>query len=390
MPFSEELKVISAASAIYSISSLLFGAVSPIVLKLSVNKIEEAGEKSGFLWAVSTMGSIFGTFITGFWLLPNIGSLKLVYLTSLILSALSILLISKKFLILKVLLLILSVIGLLTGWHIEYKDENMIADIETASHRIIIKKKGDVKIMYIDRSASSILVEGEVDLPFTNYYRYFDLMFWNKKNVNKVVMIGGGAMTYPRYLSRKYPDVELTVVEIDSEMSEIAEKYFDYEKSDNITVVNQDGRVFLAQSKTKYDAILIDAFQGIVLPFHLVTKEALLTTRNRLSDDGVVVTNVIGAVEGKNSQLFRSVLTTFKSIFKDIKVFTVKGYDDMERVQNLVILASKNSFLKESNLESSEKSIFMKNIVSQQILPGDLLTDDWAPVDYWSYRQEKR
>lgn len=385
--FGEGVKAILVSIFLFSVFAVALGAITPIIVGISIKKLRESGKITGYLWALSTIGSIVGTFTAGFWLVPVFGSLRLVYFLAFVLSMTAIFLSFRNAVFFKLVLVLVSILGLLTGWHVDKKVPGQVADIETTMYHVRITEVGNLKKMYIDNALSSRYSEGVNSLSFEKYYKYYDLMFWNKR-VKEVVMVGGAGMTYPKYALDKYPGLFMDVIEIDPGMEKIAEKYLGYVKSTQIKVINGDGRVYFQNNKKKYDAILVDAFLGDTIPFHLVTKEALLQMKVGLNDDGVVVSNIYGALSGSDSQLFRSILTTYKAVFEDVKVFAVTNRSKIENLQSLIILASNNKLLKDPYLDKTDKPIFLEKEVKKDIQPGHLLTDDWAPIDYWTYKQE--
>src|SRR6185312_12635265 len=94
------------------------------------------------------------------------------------------------------------------------------------------------------------------------------------------------------YLHKFLPGVPVTSVELDPDIVKLARQYFGIHDEPNFNVVNEDGRKFLANSKDHYDVILIDAYRGPFVPFHLLTKEFYQIARDHLADGGVVLQNV--------------------------------------------------------------------------------------------------
>jgi spermidine synthase len=81
-------------------------------------------------------------------------------------------------------------------------------------------------------------------------------------------------------------------------MEKISQEYFFLQESPNLHIIHTDGRYYLNTSEKKYDVILSDAFSGLrTTPFQLTTIEAVQAMYNRLNDDGVVVENLISAIE---------------------------------------------------------------------------------------------
>src|SRR5215469_18722122 len=116
------------------------------------------------------------------------------------------------------------------------------------------------------------------DLPVA-YTRYMTETLAYAKNLHSVLEIGFGGGRTSWYLHRFLPDASITSVELDPAVLELAKKYFGIRDEPNFQVVNRDGRLFLSESKEHYDLILIDAYRGPFVPFHLLTKEFYRSSR---------------------------------------------------------------------------------------------------------------
>ena len=129
------------------------------------------------------------------------------------------------------------------------------------------------------------------DLP-VEYTRAMTASLIYAKNLHSILEIGFGGGRTSWYLHRFLPDVAVTSVELDPTVLELAHKYFGIKEEPNFHVANRDGRIFLADSKERYDIILIDAYRGPFVPFHLLTKEFYEIVKSHLADGGVVAQNV--------------------------------------------------------------------------------------------------
>jgi spermidine synthase len=114
-------------------------------------------------------------------------------------------------------------------------------------------------------------------------------------------MIGGAGYSFPKDYLAKYPDKNIDVVEIDPSVTEIAKEYFSLDTSDpHLHIFHADARVFLNQNTKKYDAIFGDAFTSwYSIPYQLTTREAIQAHYDTLTESGVLILNVISAIEGK-------------------------------------------------------------------------------------------
>jgi spermidine synthase len=222
-----------------------------------------------------------------------------------------------------------------------------------------------------------------VDLvsPYTRFYRLAEHF---NPDFKKTLMIGGGAYVFPQYYLKAYPQASIDVVEIDPELTSLAKGYFSLPDDPRLHIIHQDGRSYLNQNQEKYDVVLMDAFNSISIPPQLTTKEAVQKIYDSLADDGVVLVNVISAVSGSRSAFFEAEYATYQSVFPQVLVFVVNRPDLPEMAQNIMIVALKSP--SEPILEGSSPDIqaFLKNISQPQSGAGkEILTDDYAPVDYY-------
>ena len=178
----------------------------------------------------------------------------------------------------------------------------------------------------------------------------------------------------------------------------VAHKYFDVPRDDpRLRIDVGDGRQFLARNDERWDVIVIDAFFADAIPFHLVTKEFLELARSRLAPGGVIVTNVIGAIEGPGSRLFRSIYRTYRTAFPTVAVHPtiLPGDHGDETFRNLILVATESAapqrtFLadrwEEIRAEAPTAPDLREPILDRHdaLIPTDdvpTLTDDYAPTD---------
>ena len=174
----------------------------------------------------------------------------------------------------------------------------------------------------------------------------------------------------------------MDVVEIDPLYTELAQKYFDLKSSDRMRIFHQDGRIFLQSSKQRYDAIFIDAFNNAgSVPFHLATKEAVQAVYDHLSDNGGVIVNIVAALQGPSSKFMNSEYSTYASVFENVAIFPLAGVDSAN-IQNIMLVASKKDLWPTKELDSKEFQGFV-NKRYHYVSDVKVLTDDWAPVDYY-------
>jgi spermidine synthase len=393
-----ELKAIIAALVLFAPASVLFGFVTPFAVRLRMNSVEDAGKTVGRLYALSTVGSILGTFLAGFVLLPFVGSIRTLYLLIAILFLLSAIVVPFKLTAKKLYALILFPFAIGLNEFVGYSlaRANDLHDFDTEYSRIRVfrttdKITGDpIMALTLDPfSTQSAMFLGSDELVI-NYTKFYHLLRHFKPDFQKTLNIGGAGYSFPKDYLKKYPGRQIDVVEIDSQMTEIARKFFRWEDNENLRIFHQDGRVFLNQTQEKYDAILIDAFGSIYsVPFQLTTVEAVRKINEILTDDGIVILNLISAIEGEKSRFLQAELKTYQAVFSNVILFKTNPDKANDETQNLILVASKSNNISFVS-EDAEISRLLKHRYEEPLnLTVPILTDDLAPVEYYnSFAQE--
>ena len=134
-----------------------------------------------------------------------------------------------------------------------------------------------------------------------------------KPDPKRVLVIGLGGGTLPMALRNIFPDLEIDVVEIDPAVTRVAEKFFGFKRDAKLKVHEEDGRVFVKKAiraDTKYDIVMLDAFEDEYIPEHLSTKEFLLEVKSTLTPDGVVAANTFSS-----NRLYPYESATYENVF---------------------------------------------------------------------------
>ena len=129
-------------------------------------------------------------------------------------------------------------------------------------------------------------------------------------------MIGLGGGSISTYYGRAMPDVHIDTVELDQRVIDVAKQYFALRETPRVRYIAADGRVFLNRSKDRYDLILLDAYRGGYVPFHLLTREFYTLVKNRLTPGGAVAFNV-----HDGTKLYHSTVRTLGEVFPTIDLY---------------------------------------------------------------------
>ena len=379
--------------ALFGIPSFTFALVSPFSVKLKQTEAEnkdKIGEISGKMSSLSTIGSILGTFITGFLLIPLIGSKGLILLITILLEILLFTLEDKINLkvIIKHILFICLFVALFFLGMFYYKVDNpdVVKDVDSEYSRIQVKEfeniYGDtVKYMAVgNQGAQSIQTEksGEIG----QYLYYYDLSEYFIKDSDSILMIGGAAYTYPTYFYKSEGNKErkIDVVEIDETMTKLAVSDFGLDLNNpSLGVIHQDGRSYINYTDKKYDTILVDAFKGESVPFELTTYEAAKNMYNILEENGLVITNVISSLEGKDAKFLEYEYSTYKAVFDDVKVYKVIDELEKNKEQNIILVGFKGKV----NINESKYDTY-KDLLDSEVIGytsnRNIVTDNLAQI----------
>jgi len=387
---------VAATLILFTLPSLILGIVSPYAIRLKIENVETSGEVAGNLYALSTVGSIFGTFLAGFYLIPTFGSTQILYGLSLIL-ALTSLLGGKK--VVKI-ISIGAIIAIWSAWFYfgsPVKAPGLVYEGDSAYNHIrVFDGKNpadgrDLRVLFLATESHSVIYQNSDELysPYTKLYQ-LDALF--KPRIKKALTLGGGAYICPLDFLRRFPDSQMTVVEIDPAVTAVAKKYFKLVDDQRLNIIHEDGRIFLNQNHEVYDAIYGDAFASYFsIPFQLTTKESMKKVYDSLSDNGIFVLNIISALEGDKSLLFKAEYKTLKEFFPQVYVFPARYYDGRktDEHQNIILIAAKNSqWLSKEDLlarASSTQAEMINHFWEKPInlVNSAVLTDNFAPIDYY-------
>lgn len=384
-----DVRVSSVLSALslFSFPTILLGMVAPFSVQLKLKDLRSSGKVAGSLYAVSTVGSIMGTFWCGFYLLAQLGSRNILFLVSLLLVLCSLFanLLSERGRKLWFVILLVFALFILFLPKQKAVDTSVLLDVDTSYSRVIVKSAiepatgretiGLLKGRFLESYGYK---DGE-GMP--GYYNYYDLTFHYRPGIEKVLMIGGAGYIYPRYFLERYPDKYMDVVEIDPALTSIAREYFSLKESPKLTSYHMDARNYIEETFSQYGAVLIDVFDSdITVPFQLASYEAVKRYAEITDGEGIVIMNVIGGLEGVEGRFTRAQYTTFRSVFPYVSLYP-RNPSDLTRFQNIMLVASKKK-LPDYLSEEERVNEMLSHRWEEEIENEEfLLTDDFAPVE---------
>jgi predicted membrane-bound spermidine synthase len=376
-------RIVLLTTALFLLPSILLGMVTPVVIKLNLTNLTKTGNVVGRIYAVSTAGSILGTFLTGFVLIQTLGTRTIILGVSVALVVMAVAfgnLWRARWpgIVMGAMFIGVTLLAVLIG----SLDSVCIRE----SNYFCIKVRArdvdgrEVRVLYLDALLHSY---SDIDDPY--YLRYS----YEKVFADLATYIGRG-YTMPRFLEAMYPRSNLEVVEIDPEVTKIATDYLGLSKRTRIVTYNEDARTKFQQLKVgKYEMVMGDAFNDVSVPYHLTTQEFNDQVKGLLTDDGIYAVNIVDKMYG--GRFLRSFVHTMQETFDHVYVirddtrwtsddrytFVVAASDEpitQARVEEANILEGRFTVV----TEFMPQSAFSEWQDSQDNV---LLTDDFVPVD---------
>jgi spermidine synthase len=380
-----------ATFTLFGLPSILLGMIAPYAVRLKMEDVKHSGETVGNLYAISTVGSIAGTFLAGYYLIALFGSTKILIILSLVLVVTSMLAAGRSGLVTKTLaaLLLLASLAAVDSYSAARERAGFI-DVDTRYSRIWIYKTlhyaTQKPILALVTSPGEIqsakLLDGSGDLAL-KYTKYYRLASHFNPAIKDSLLIGGAGYSFAKDYLKRFAGARIDVVEIDPGMTALARKYFDLVDDSRLRIIHEDGRTFINKSSKKYDAIFCDAFTSLyTIPFQLTTRESVMKMYDLLNKDGVVLVNIISAIEGDEGMFLRAEYATYRSVFPQVLIFPVSDPGDGMLAQNIMLVAIKSDTRPSSRSMNNELDGYLAHQWTGDVISDmPLLTDDLAPVD---------
>lgn len=391
-----------ATSVLFALPTFFFSSVSPIAVRLFAPRTNESGSTAGSIAAISTIGSIFGSVITAFFVIDWLASIvRTVLFVSLIsfVTAVAIMLVSVpdprvSFRRYGVLSLVAAAMVILTtaaimrstrmdpslgsgvGWRLLYVGDSPY-------HHIVVREKpGHVRELVFNVGVQSRMIIGDPFGPGSAYTDSFHLAPLIRPTLRRVLIMGLGGGTTAKQFTHDNPNVTVDVVEIDPLVVDVAKRFFLVQPSDRLRIHLIDARLFLKGSTERWDLIIMDAYTanryGDTIPPHLVTKEFFDEVKAHLTEAGVFHFNCIFS----QSMLLPALEKTIASVFDSVLVS-----NGQILASNVALITSKETIAERSRNSPASRlpnlpgyiAALQPNAAAAADVP--LLTDDYAPID---------
>jgi spermidine synthase len=408
---------LAAALAIMLFPVTFLGMYSPFAIRLLLRSAQRSGMVSGTVYGISTAGSIVGTLGTTFFLIPAMGSRAITLTLGALGTAAGLVLVMHPYLArtnrstrANVCVAMLAALALASAAQparsaelidaeiradMLARKDGQLAHIETEYNDIYItKRRAELTMSFQlkgwDYTESITNLKDPDDLPL-KYTRNMTLGVLYPEEPKRILMLGLGGGSISTYLGRHMPEMPIDTVEIDPGVISAAKKFFGIRETEKVRYLEGDGRVFLNRHKDAYDVILVDAFHGGYVPFHLLTKEFYALVKQRLSPTGAAAFNV-----HDGTKLYASTLLTLAAVFPSVHLYP-SGDGEVIAVATAApapdegTLARRAASLQERfNFRFPLPQLLARRSDKMPSQKGELLTDDFAPVNLYDTIGERR
>lgn len=400
------LKVVVYVTVIFFTPAFIMGTITPIVVRLCLTSLERSGKTVGLLYACSTLGSILGTFLTGFFLISTFGTRAIVVGVAIILGLTGLLAgafwrtlpraTSAAHLV--AFLIVAGAIGyaLQTERHISPFDRETDYYTIRISQRTFEDGSSGYSLVldHLIHSFSDPNDPTKLEYGYERVYRELTALHAERHPDLRTAFIGGGGYTYPRFIEAVYPRSTIHVVEIDPAVTQIARERLGVRPDSRIIDFNEDARLFFnrfaaeATAAEKYDIVYGDAFNDIAVPYHLTTAEFDRLIADSLAPDGVYMVNIIDSYT--RGEFLKAYVRSLKLSFPHVYVVSLGQAYRNDGASTYVVLAAKQP-LDVNELErvaTKDGRSMLSTVIPSAELEAHLatgrqvlLTDDYVPVD---------
>jgi spermidine synthase len=364
--------------ALFSVPITLLGMASPFAVRLGVTRVDQAGEVAGRMYALSTAGSILGTFLPVALLIPQIGTRRTMLATACLLALAAAPALGRRYLLVPAMI---GAAALLPPGLVKAQP-GVLFEGESAYQFVQVRKLSD-------GSRSLFLNEGWARHSVWWPHRVLTGDYWDQfllapplhgPGFRDFAMIGYAGGTVGREYGVFWPSVNVLGIEIDPLVTQVGRRYLGLGSNPRVKVATADGRVYLETHDRRFDGIFLDAFRQPYIPFYLTTQEFWSLASSRLDAGGMAMANT-GRIPG-DDRLTQAIAGTMATRFPSVYVWHATDFNDIVAAFKRPVSAAE---LRDRlfGLPDALRPAASRAISLQRVLPtDDPLTDDHAPVEW--------
>ena len=370
-----------AVLALVAAPVLLLGAVAPYAVRLSVRTVEEAGRVAGRLYAISTLGSLAGTFLSALLLIPLVGTRRTFLAFALALAIVAVPALGRRYVLAPVGVALLLAIPV--GTVKATGSGKVIWDRETEYQyaRVVQDTDGERRLELNEGEAIHSLYRPGTWLTDNYWDEMLALPFaTSSQPPRSVAILGNAAGTTARAYGHYFPATWVDGVEIDAALTDVGRRLFDLH-GPRLRLHTADARPFLRRSSARWDVIVVDAYRQPYIPFYLTTKEFFAEVRDHLTPRGVVLINVghPSSSDRLEKVLSATMATAFRTVLRDavrsLNTVLLGTNADASRARMHVATRAMAPDLASVTAAAADR-------LAPALRGGSVYTDDRAPVEW--------
>lgn len=304
------------------------GMVSPLIISL-IGETKNSGTAAGSVYAISTLGGVIATLLTGFWLVPLIGiSIPCIFVGAL-LFLLNVLILrpGQKLMTLGVLVVLVPSVMYVQNAHnqstdrynVLYYSEGMLGQIKVLEFKTNARYHTlTTRNLLVNHNWQTWIDKDNPSFSFLYYTHFTNAVISHLPKHSKALLIGLGGGTVAKQLEAN--NIAYDAVEIDGRLPELAKQYFGLKGTGNVYI--DDGRHFINKCKEKYDLVIIDALLGENVPSHLLSVECFKTIKNLLTANGKIFIEFDGIEDNDNGIAQQLLYNSIKSVGFNCQTFS--------------------------------------------------------------------
>ncbi|NWF72267.1 MAG: fused MFS/spermidine synthase [Nitrospirae bacterium] len=381
----------TSALLLFALPLTALAMVGPYVIKRATRDLSGVGTIAGSVYAISTVGSVAGTLLLGFFLLPLFGTRTIIFSLSLLLTGLAVVIAwydrpagvpHRPFWSVLVFSLFIgggAVSGFaatstsVKGFKVQSEAESLygwvrVVDDESRGYRLMLSDASVISAVDLKQGTSVL-----------GYQQVLGLLPLLRPHASKALLIGLGGGHVARDLKSK--SIVTDTIEIDPAVAEAARQFFHFGPTGQFLV--GDARYEIKRLTSHYDFIIHDCFTGGSEPTHLLSQEMLSELRALLNDRGILALNYVGFTTGEGSDAVRAIHHTLRSLFPQVRVFTTSK----DEFTDFVFLASEETV----QLDPARQDHRIRWLLDHEprIVSDDsfIITDDYNPLESLQVRK---
>jgi spermidine synthase len=373
----------AASLALFAPPVVLLGMVTPFAIRLSATGVADAGRVAGRVFALSTAGSLIGTFVPALITIPLVGTQRTLIAAALILALAALPLLGRRRLAAGAVAAVVLACLLAVPPAVVKAQDGLLHEEESRYQFIQVVQAGAERRLYLNEGYAihsvwrpdTVLTGGEWDMFLTAP------PLLGHRPAPRVAILGNAAGTTARAYGVYYPAARIDGVELDPAVTAVGRRWFGLGDNPRLTVHTADARPFLRASRSRYDLILIDAYRQPYVPFYLATRKFFQLCRRRLAPRGIVALNV-STVPGDH-RLADAVAGTLRTAFPQVVTWQALRYNQfvvgLSEAQPRAVLSAR--LLAAPTALLPDTRLFARDL--REAAPAARpWTDDRAPVEW--------